>query len=271
MEPNQGMRDGNQINDAGTDVSPGAGVPPITNRPVGFRPVGVAGRPSAQRPLGMTSRPTAASEPNMMAQGPAGGEKPKKNTGMLVGMAVLLALAVGGIGFGIWAFIDNNSQKSNYEQQVKSLRTQVDSLTQQNAELQESLDMFLNGNVSAYSDDIVVDHWRVKIELPEEVSVVWYAYDDENIFEDCTGVNVSAVRATDYDGLETNETPLSGTVVRCTDGKILPNGTPIFSEDGYSYFYQAPSTVSDSDPQWVKDGVEAIKTVLMNKENYSKF
>ena len=55
-------------------------------------------------------------------------ENKRKNNGMLVGMILLAVLAVGGIGFGVWAMVDGDSQE-------KQLNIQIDTLKQQNSEL----------------------------------------------------------------------------------------------------------------------------------------
>ena len=60
-------------------------------------------------------------------------DKPKKNNGMILGMVVLAILAVGGIGFGVWAMMDGNTQK-------EQLNSQISTLKSQNSELQERID-----------------------------------------------------------------------------------------------------------------------------------
>ena len=39
-------------------------------------------------------------------------DKPKKNTSMIVGMIILVLLAAGGIGFGVWAYLFRKSKRS---------------------------------------------------------------------------------------------------------------------------------------------------------------
>jgi uncharacterized protein HemX len=67
---------------------------------------------------------------NMMADG---GEKKKGGNGMLYGMILCAVLAIGGIGFGVWAMMDGNSQKNSYEEQISALK-------KQNNELQEKIE-----------------------------------------------------------------------------------------------------------------------------------
>ena len=54
--------------------------------------------------------------------------KPKKNKGMILEMVLLGLLAVGGIGFGVWAMIDGNAQKEQLNSQISALKEQNDKL-----------------------------------------------------------------------------------------------------------------------------------------------
>lgn len=65
---------------------------------------------------------------------------PKKNHGMLLGLIMCALLAVGGIGFGVWAMMDGNSQKEQLNKQITALNGQV-------SELQEKLE---NNTVDDY-------------------------------------------------------------------------------------------------------------------------
>ena len=49
-------------------------------------------------------------------------ENKRKNNGMLVGMILLAVLAVGGIGFGVWAMVDGDSQEKQLNIQIDTLK-----------------------------------------------------------------------------------------------------------------------------------------------------
>ena len=51
--------------------------------------------------------------------------KSKKSHGMLYGMILLAILAAGGIGFGVWAMMDGNSQVAKKDEQIADLRGQL--------------------------------------------------------------------------------------------------------------------------------------------------
>ena len=59
--------------------------------------------------------------------------KPKKNTGMILGIVLLLILAIGGVLFGVWEMIEGNTQK-------EQLNMQINNLKKQNSELQAKID-----------------------------------------------------------------------------------------------------------------------------------
>lgn len=58
--------------------------------------------------------------------------KPKKNSSMILVMILLMILAIGGVGFGVWAMLDGNAQRDR-------LNAQISDLTTQNNELQNKL------------------------------------------------------------------------------------------------------------------------------------
>ena len=68
----------------------------------------------------------SASGENMMA---AGGKK--KSNGMLYGMILCAVLAIGGIGFGVWAMVDGSQQRGVLDKQIGDLKKQNSELSEQ--------------------------------------------------------------------------------------------------------------------------------------------
>lgn len=66
-------------------------------------------------------------------------EKKKGGNGMLIGMILAIILAVGGIGFGVWAMMDGNNQKAQLNQQIDTLKQQKSALEKQVEELTEKV------------------------------------------------------------------------------------------------------------------------------------
>lgn len=55
-------------------------------------------------------------------------DKPKKNTGMIVGMVILAILAAGGIGFGVWAYLSGNQKNTELNNKISDLNSQITTL-----------------------------------------------------------------------------------------------------------------------------------------------
>lgn len=55
-------------------------------------------------------------------------DKPKKNTGMIVGMVILAVLAAGGIGFGVWAYLSGNQKNTELNNKISDLNSQITTL-----------------------------------------------------------------------------------------------------------------------------------------------
>ena len=55
-------------------------------------------------------------------------DKPRKNTGMTIGMIVLALLAAGGIGFGVWAMLEKNQEVATLNEKMSELneREEID-------------------------------------------------------------------------------------------------------------------------------------------------
>ena len=74
-------------------------------------------------------------------------DKPKKSHGMLYGMILLAILAAGGIGFGVWAMLDENSRAQKKDEQISQLQSQLSDLSNQIAEA--------NNETKDEADDVV--------------------------------------------------------------------------------------------------------------------
>lgn len=97
---------------------------PITRRrPVAVRPASAAGA-GASAPV--DNGPTFGNGASVV--GAKGGRK----TGWILTTILLLLIAAGGVGFGVWAWMDGNNAKN-------SLNAQITDLQQQNSELQDKL------------------------------------------------------------------------------------------------------------------------------------
>lgn len=85
-------------------------------------------------PPAAPAEPAAPVEPVVMATPPVEqkveGAK-KKNQGIMLAVVLCLILAVGGVGFGIWAMLDGNERAKSQEAQIASLKSQNEELEEQ--------------------------------------------------------------------------------------------------------------------------------------------
>ncbi|MDO4747108.1 MAG: hypothetical protein Q4A70_02080 [Candidatus Saccharibacteria bacterium] len=77
---------------------------------------------------GQSQEPVEAPMPeqNAFPQEPVA-EK-KTGNGMLIGMILCALIALGGVGFGVWAMMDGNTQKEQLNSQISALKSQVNEL-----------------------------------------------------------------------------------------------------------------------------------------------
>lgn len=83
-----------------------------------------------------STTPPPANPPATTPMNPGGDivfkDKPKKNTGMIIGMVVFALLAAGGIGFGVWAYLDGNQKTADLNNQISNLKSELSNQEQKN-------------------------------------------------------------------------------------------------------------------------------------------
>lgn len=164
MEPNENIpkQPVRPVNPAGVGVPPR----PVASRPVAPRPTvrPVAPRPVSSAPV---SEPKEANEPTF-DNGPSVVGKKERKTGWVLALILLFIIAAGGVGFGVWTYLDSNTQKDQ-------LNSQISALQQQNADLQDELassnnttiNIDTDGETTSAEDYIYVGEWGIKIKKPE--------------------------------------------------------------------------------------------------------
>ena len=88
-----------------------------------------AGASTVTNVSSVSSTPLAASDVSVRSS-KAGSDvvfqdKPKKNMGMILTIVLLVLLAAGGIGFGVWTMMDGNSQVAKRDEQIAELKKQI--------------------------------------------------------------------------------------------------------------------------------------------------
>ena len=119
----------------------------------------------------MPAEPVTPAEPAMPGPMAAEPEAPKKGHGMLIGLILCLLLAAGGVGFGVWAWMDGNTQKDALNSQIAELKKQNNELRDKlssKPEVEEdvTVDVETDSNVNT-ADYIYVGEYGIKIKKPE--------------------------------------------------------------------------------------------------------
>lgn len=95
---------------------------------------------------------TPAPEQNVMAQGVSA---KKGGKGMMIGMALLAILAIGGISFGIFTMMDGNAQKDSLNKQISELKSQNSVLSDKIAELEETIKNYENNTAGGADEGVI--------------------------------------------------------------------------------------------------------------------
>lgn len=215
----------------------------------------------------------ASQNVNMMAQG----AKPKNNKGMMIGMIVLAILAVGGIGFGVWAFLSGNQK----EDKISELNNQVSSLQSQLAEQPETDETVIEVDTDSTTDTakyIYIGEWGLKLKLPEDLHEVSYKIQNthENEGPWYSNIGTSMLSIEGWNNAEdaitySSEASTSGScnsaaVIRSPKGQISSE-SPAFTIGDYDFHFlgwQAPC----STPETTQTGT-LLRDIILNPDNYS--
>ncbi|MBR2710633.1 hypothetical protein IKF02_03330 [Candidatus Saccharibacteria bacterium] len=205
----------------------------------------------------------------------------KKNNGMLLGLILCIVLAIGGIGFGVWAMMDGNSQKDALNNQINTLKQQNDELMEQVGDGDTIINIDTDTDVGT-EDYIYVGEWGVKIKIPDALSTVSYRFSYESGY---TSVAVWGVDCSDgcqyfpdFANVNKNISGM-GSIARYPKGQEFSGGsapTLVFSDEAYDYYVyhiQVAYTVDNpsDEANWELDSVNIVDEMLSNSDNYSKF
>ena len=246
--------------------------PVAARRPVAVQPASVSG---AGASVPVDNGPTFGNGGSVVEG------KGSKKTGWILTIILLLLIAAGGVGFGVWAYMDGNNAKNN-------LNAQIVDLQQQNSELQDELangsNTTININTSGEpvdtADYIYVGEWGIKIKIPESLNQVSYLFDsrasESNVeYLYVNGVSGEYETVPGFVNTSTQEFWL-GVLNRYPSGSAeeMPTGmrgTFVTTISGYDYYYGHPqNATTDSDEQDLElKTVGEIQDMLTNVDNYS--
>ena len=103
--------------------------------------------------------------------------KQNNGNGLKIVTAIACAVAVCGIGFGVYGIVQS-SQKDN---QIAGLNSEITQLKQSIEELENTIeDTEINDDTSKNDKtNMIIDDWKLKIKIPESISVVSYTLDND--------------------------------------------------------------------------------------------
>lgn len=242
---------------------------------------------------------TVAEKENVASEEPVfKDDKKKAGRGMVAGLVILAILAIGGVGFGIWAWMDGNARADILNEYNNELQAQNNELAEKLANLQ-SVDENGNGNGNGSENvdvDINVDEntanyiyvgeWGIKIKKSEKIeklSYVWYSYDRNYYTDSDSSFCISGVVG--YDGKLPGFASLGVNFPGMVCLKRLPNGsepshsgkpTKAFSDGKYDYWFNFGVTAfSNTSGEYIEEldkeseSDHALYEMLNNPDNYS--
>lgn len=178
-----------------------------------------------------------------------------KQKKMMMGLAALVLVAVGGVTFGIVATVKQSHTTQALEEQIAN-------------------------TVSKENDDIDGEYiylrdWGLKVKIVMGLTELSYNYQNDDYAEVLiwgAKQDKSANYTPDFAKQTKNSGPL-GTVVRVPRYERAAAGRLIWYDDYYNYYYQGPSgvpQVSEDEMSWWVESYLLIKDMLTNADNYVK-
>ena len=223
--------------------------------------------------------PVSVPEQDMMATGV---NEKKKGKGMLYGMILCAVLAIGGIGFGVWAMMDGNDQKGAYEEQISNYKKQINELQEKINNITDNTGAKNNDNVDE-SEYISVEEWGIKVKIPDNLEDMQYSYSPYSLVENLWGytpkneIYTSSLCVTGAtkknDGLTPSFVGLDKASVCVSrnrgDASVDEDAPwPLRTPSG-EYYVQGPQAVmgDGSDAEWESESVKVLKEML-SEENF---
>lgn len=199
-------------------------------------------------------------------------DKPKKKTGIIIGILFLVLLAAGGIGFGIWAYLDGNQKTANLNNQISVLQNQLAN----QPEIDETIvDVNTNSDVNI-ADYIYVGEWGLKIKIPDNLLFTSYSFRSDSDALDISGAIKTSDNEIAVPDFAKIPNSVLGIIERFPIDEEIPQASGpmiVFSDNNYKYGYYHPQSVYSTDEasqQWEVNSVDLIQQILTNEDNYSK-
>ena len=171
---------------------------------------------------------------------------------------VLAILAVGGIGLSIYSLMQLQAK----DNQISSLNSEIAKLKQSIEEL-ENIAVDADGTTieEANKDNIIVDDWKIKIKVPESISITSYTLNNE------TWLSIIGSPVSDKQKMATiGLVRVEKSAVESGNAQWTNLEEAVFLDDVYAYYLMYTNTTPERDLTTDKLIMEA----LSNSELYSK-
>ncbi len=191
----------------------------------------------------------------------------KKSSGMVIGMVLLALVAVGGVGFGAYMFME----KGNVESKLEAAEKKAESLQKQYSELLEKVAKDTEEPTDESSDLLLTfEDYGIRVAFPTDFASVVSSQNTIGAY--C----VNGYTNKDGGGKPSFATNENATVClyRTEAGKtdeVTSASVPSFSLGGFDYYVFAPQTISTTVPEeaaWEEESVKLLTETLKNIENY---
>lgn len=237
--------------------------------------VGVSASGTSAKPLSMETE-TAFGNGGSVVGGKGSGK-----TGWILGLVLLAIIAVGGIGFGVWAYMDGSAQRDALNEQINDLKNK----------LNNSDDTIINidtdGEEINTAEYIYLGDWNIKLEIGSELELFNLThYDSENrdvyamiaVYPDQIGAISDKYDA----AIDNGDSFPTNFIVRSKDATYNawnvsdPEYTlePIYNDGEYNYFvYRSSGSIlvnMENEADGIMEAAGDMAEILNNAVNYSK-
>ncbi|MBR2709551.1 hypothetical protein IKE72_00525 [Candidatus Saccharibacteria bacterium] len=212
-------------------------------------------------------------------------DKPKKKSHAMVITLILLAiLAVGGTGFGIWAWTNGDAQNKKNEDEIITLRTELKNTQEaldkiaaekeENIEIKKEEEKKEDENIKE-ADYIYIGDWGIKIKKPEDLSIIEYSFTKGDTYGDILRVSGAKEKSNGAIPAYAHLDASVGGIVRAdSDDGFYPYGELVYTDkSGKKYYYESPNgipNIPESDMGLWGEVRTIFKNTLTNPGNFSE-
>lgn len=213
-------------------------------------------------------------------------DKPKKKShAMAIGMVFLAILAIGGIGFGVWAWTSGETQNKRYEEDIANLRSQLVEATQpveENVIIIDNQDKSKDEDVNT-SDYIYIGEWGIKIEIDKlkMIDMSFGLREDKNM----EIVQIAVAPEDQYSDASRKfyniQSYPNNFIARSKQATIKPYSFmgiqddyyPVYNDGEYNYFTYKPTGYNVGDlanPDAIVQAYNEMTVLLNDPDSYSE-